>query len=93
MLLWLNLQPQVFTMKKWLQIFLLCFGWLLLGYHADAQCSICTKTAMQQGEKPASGLNSGIVYLMLTPFAVIGVISYRWWKNEKLVAREAADQQ
>lgn len=48
-----------------------------------AQCAICTKTAMQQGEKPASGLNSGIIYLMMTPFAVVGYIGYRWWKTEK----------
>lgn len=50
---------------------------------AEAQCSMCTKTAQQLGEKPAQGLNSGILYLMLTPFAIMGVIAYRWWKNEK----------
>jgi hypothetical protein len=49
----------------------------------NAQCSICTKTAMQQGEKPAQGLNSGIIYLMLTPFAVAGYIGYKWWQSEK----------
>jgi hypothetical protein len=46
-----------------------------------AQCSICSKTAQQMGEKPAAGLNSGILYLMLAPFVVVGVIGYRWWKN------------
>ena len=46
-----------------------------------AQCSMCTKTASQLGEKPALGLNNGILYLMLAPFAIIGVIAYRWWKN------------
>lgn len=49
----------------------------------NAQCSICTKTAGQLGEKPASALNSGIIYLMLTPFAIVGFIGYKWWKNEK----------
>lgn len=49
---------------------------------ASAQCSMCTKTAQQLGEKPAAGLNSGILYLMLAPFAIIGVIAYRWWKSE-----------
>jgi hypothetical protein len=38
---------------------------------------------MQQGEKPAQGLNSGIIYLMLTPFAVAGYIGYKWWQGEK----------
>ena len=48
-----------------------------------AQCSICTKTAQQLGKASAEGLNSGIVYLMLAPFAVAGYIGYRWWQQEK----------
>jgi hypothetical protein len=48
-----------------------------------AQCSICTKTAQQLGEKPAKGMNSGILYLAFTPFAIVGYIGYRWWKNNK----------
>ncbi len=49
---------------------------------SKAQCSMCTKTASQLGEKPALGLNNGILYLMLAPFAIIGVIAYRWWKSQ-----------
>ena len=48
-----------------------------------AQCSVCTKSAQQLGEKPAKALNSAIIYLMLTPFAVAGFIGYRWWNNNK----------
>ncbi len=48
-----------------------------------AQCSICTKTAQQLGEKPALGLNNGILYLMLMPFAIVGVIGYKWWKSNR----------
>jgi len=70
-------------MKKWRSIFfltlLICFAMV----KANAQCSICTKTSMQQGEKAGKGMNGGIVYLMATPFAVMGIIGYRWWKNEK----------
>ena len=50
-----------------------------------AQCSMCTKTAQQLGEKPAQGLNSGILYLMFAPFAIVGFIAFRWWKNNKEV--------
>ncbi len=53
------------------------------GTGVNAQCSICTKTAGQLGEKRARSLNTGIIYLMLTPFAIVGFIGYRWWKNEK----------
>ena len=54
---------------------------------ADAQCSICTKTASQLGEKQGNGLNGGIIYLMLTPLAVGSFIGYRWWKNEKALRK------
>lgn len=49
-----------------------------------AQCSICTKTAQQLGEKPAKGLNAGILYLAFAPFAIAGYIGYRWWRSNRL---------
>ena len=49
----------------------------------DAQCSICTKTAAQMGKESGTGLNGGILYLMLAPFAIGGYIGYRWWKQER----------
>ncbi len=60
---------------------------------AAAQCAVCTKTAQQLGEKPAQGMNSAIIYLMLMPFAIVGFIGYRWWKsNKKYEEQEAANQ-
>ena len=53
-----------------------------------AQCSMCTKTAQQLGEKPAQGLNSGILYLMFAPFVIVGFIAFRWWKKNKEVEAE-----
>lgn len=55
---------------------------------ANAQCSICTKTAQQLGHKPAEGMNSGIIYLMIAPLAIIGVVAFRWWKSGGLNARD-----
>jgi hypothetical protein len=77
-------------MKKCITILSLV---LLLNFFVNkttAQCSLCTKTAMQMGEKPAQGMNSGILYLMLAPFAIVAVIGYRWWKNNK--AMEAQEE-
>lgn len=48
---------------------------------ADAQCSICTRTVQQLGEKPARGLNAGIMYLAVTPLLLIGIVGYNWWKK------------
>jgi len=56
---------------------------LVLSTYAQAQCSICTKTASQLGRQSAEGLNGGIVYLMILPFVIGGYIGFRWWKNEK----------
>lgn len=57
----------------------------LVGQVAMAQCSICTKTASQLGEGPASALNSAIIYLAAAPLAIMGFIGWRWWKNEKSI--------
>ncbi|MES2331974.1 MAG: hypothetical protein V4539_20370 [Bacteroidota bacterium] len=55
----------------------------------NAQCSICTKTASQLGEGPASALNSAILYLAAAPFAIMGYIGWKWWKNEKELNKDA----
>ena len=65
--------------QKWL----LTTSSILGSLAATAQCSLCTKTAQQLGEKPAEGLNSGILYLMLAPFVIVGFIAFQWWKNNK----------
>ena len=81
-------------MKHILNILALLFLALLISPALQAQCSVCTKTALQLGEKPAQGLNSGILYLMLMPFAIVGFIGYRWWKgNKKFEEQEAMGNQ
>ena len=72
-------------MKKIIIILIFGFQFLFSTVQVNAQCSLCTKTAQQMGEKPARGLNSGILYLMVMPFAIVGVIGFRWWKNNKEV--------
>ena len=70
-------------MKRYLVITTLV---LLIGVtlpRVYGQCSVCTKTAMQLGEKPAQGLNQGILYLMIMPFAIVSFIGYRWWRGQK----------
>ena len=52
---------------------------------ANAQCSICTKTAQQLGEKPGKGLNAGILYLALTPLTIAGFLGYKWWRKERTI--------
>lgn len=69
-------------MKKGLIILFFIFSFTFLISHVTfAQCSICTKTAQQLGEKPAKGMNTGILYLAFAPFAIGGYIYYRWKKR------------
>jgi len=72
-------------MRKWGLIlsFVVCSLLLLDLHRAAAQCSICTKTAQQLGEKPAKALNAGIIYLAFAPMAIVGYIGYRWWKSNR----------
>ena len=72
-------------MKKFFLIlfFALCISFSTV-INATAQCSICSKTVQQMGEKPAKDFNSGILYLMLTPFAIAGFVGYRWWQKNKM---------
>lgn len=70
-------------MKK-ISAILLVLAFLMTGVvSVSGQCSLCKKTAQQMGEKPAKALNAGILYLMATPFAVVGFIGYRLWKQNK----------
>ncbi len=70
-------------MKKIANILLGMMFLLLSSMAVSAQCSICTRTAQQMGEKPAKALNTGILYLMAAPFAVVGFIGYRMWKQTR----------
>lgn len=71
------------TMKKYI---VTIFFIAMLGFvstEASAQCSICTKTAMQLGARPAQGLNAGILFLAAVPYLSLIVLGYVWWKSKK----------
>jgi len=69
-------------MKKVILILLFTIGLsMLFVKYSSAQCSICTRTAEQLGEKPAKGLNAGIIYLASAPFLIAGYVFYRWKKS------------
>lgn len=70
-------------MKKCLFIFSIILLFTFIHWDAGAQCAMCTKTASQMGEKPALGMNQGILYLMGMPFVIVGVIAFKWWKSQK----------
>ncbi|MGB8192840.1 MAG: hypothetical protein WCF67_13010 [Chitinophagaceae bacterium] len=70
-------------MKKWSLIIVLLLLLLVSSDVAYSQCSICTKSAQQLGERPAKALNAGILYLAAMPFMIFSYIGYRWWKSNR----------
>lgn len=71
------------TMKKCRLILIVFIMLMIFTTEASAQCSICTKTAQQMGERPAKALNKGIVYLAFTPLLIMGYVGYRWWNSNR----------
>lgn len=70
-------------MAKSVYTYLIIFFLLAVSGSSNAQCSICTKTAQQLGEKPAKALNGAIIYLAAFPLAIMGYIGYRWYDSQK----------
>lgn len=68
-------------MKKCILILVIITSLLGLSLDSSAQCSICTKTAQQLGEKPGKAMNAGILYLAAAPLMIMGFIGYKWWKS------------
>jgi hypothetical protein len=54
------------------------------GLDADAQCAMC-KAQLESADKSAknTGINSGILYLMLFPYILIGAIAYMWYRSSQ----------
>lgn len=54
---------------------------------AFAQCAMCRATIennVSNGEIGiGAGLNFGILYLFVTPYLLIGVVGYLWYRNSK----------
>lgn len=70
-------------MLRRILLILMVLVFILVSMDVVAQCSICTKTAQQLGEKPAKALNSAILYLMFTPLGIIAFLGWRWWKSQQ----------
>jgi|NOAtaT_7_FD_contig_121_417733_length_4092_multi_3_in_0_out_0_2 hypothetical protein len=75
------------TTKKFLIFFFtLCFLFVLSDTSLIAQCPMCKIAAesnLKNGGTQGKGLNLGILYMLATPYLLIGGIGLFWWKNRK----------
>ena len=72
-------------MKKLLSLLILFL--FTLTQELMAQCAMCRATVennVSNGEAGiANGLNIGILYLFATPYLVIAIIGYLWYRQSK----------
>ena len=59
---------------------------IALGTDAFAQCQMCKMGAesnLNAGGASARGLNKGILFMLATPYLIVGGLGYAWWRNRK----------
>lgn len=77
------------TVKKVLKVMLplvLLVALIFVPEVAEAQCPMCRMTAesnLANGGSEGQGLNNGILYMLATPYVLIGLIGYFWWRNRR----------
>lgn len=74
-------------MKNWIVLGFVFF-FLLVGSDILAQCPMCKMAAesnLKNGGSAGKGLNAGILYMLLTPYILVGGLAYWWLKNKKKV--------
>ena len=61
---------------------------------ASAQCPMCKSSVESSLADPDNnvgrGLNTGILYLLATPYLLVGAVGFMWWKKLKKKDNEAA---
>lgn len=60
--------------------------------YLDAQCPMCkmaVESNLKGGGNAGRGLNAGILYMLATPYLLVGGLAFVWWRNR----RKNADQE
>jgi hypothetical protein len=69
-------------MRKFVMLVLAMF----MSLSTWAQCAMCKATAesgQAAGSTEASGLNSGILYLMVFPYLIMAAVGIAWYRSQK----------
>jgi hypothetical protein len=76
--------------SKLLRFFLILT--LTIGFSAgnyqpvQAQCPMCRMSAesnLKDGGSAGKGLNAGILYMLATPYLLVGLFGYMWYRNRR----------
>lgn len=87
------------SIYKYTIVFVVVFFVTVLSNELLGQCPMCRMTAesnLANGGVDGAGLNAGILFLLATPYLIIGFLAYNWWRNKKsqeeLDAEETLDK-
>jgi hypothetical protein len=66
-------------------LFFLLITWFVALYsnHTNAQCAMCKAQLEKRDNAKNTGINSGILYLMIFPYVLIGGVAYFWIKSNR----------
>jgi hypothetical protein len=65
--------------------YILLLGLLLISFSASPQCAMCKAVIESGNASEAEGLNSGILYLMVFPYLLVGTLIFLIYKNRKKI--------
>ncbi len=85
---WRNFKGMKFASVVVLVLFFILFA----VSPANAQCAMCTKTAMdamKDGSTASLGLNNAILYLLSVPYTLVLTIGGLWYWRHRKMARIA----
>lgn len=79
------------TLKNKTTKFLACLALLFTLHTAtpppvQAQCPMCKMSAesnLNNGGSAGKGLNAGILFMLATPYLLVGIVGLLWWRNKK----------
>ena len=77
--------------SKILAITAMVLSFALASSEAYSQCAMCRATvesnvgtgSKEPESEVGSGLNTGILYLMLAPYLLIGTVGFLWYRSNK----------
>lgn len=52
----------------------------------NAQCPMCkmaVESNLKGGGSAGKGLNAGILYMLATPYVLVGGLAFVWWRNRR----------
>jgi hypothetical protein len=74
------------------KIFFLVLMLILIQWNAEAQCAMCRTTVestVSNGRSNiATGLNTGILYLLTAPYLLVGAVAWLWFRHSMQEQKE-----